>query len=105
MLDDAFANFEGQVEPAECGVAQFEVFYNAQRVQVVIKEVAVRPHRDVERFFAGMAERRMADVVNQSEGFDQIDVQAELSGDGAGDLRDFNACGSGDCESGRSSGG
>ena len=89
MLDDAFANFEGQIQPAESGVAQLEVLHDAQGVQVVVEEKAVRAHGDVERFFAGMAERRMADVVNQSERLDQIHVQAELSGDGAGDLRDF----------------
>ena len=38
MFDDAFANFEGQVESAESGVAQLEVFYDAQRVQVVVKK-------------------------------------------------------------------
>src|SRR5580698_7946851 len=36
-----------------------------------------------------MAERGMAYVVNQSQGFDHVHVEAELGGNGAGDLRHF----------------
>ena len=41
VLDDAFADFEGQVQAAEGGVALFEIFDDAQGVQVVVEE-AVR---------------------------------------------------------------
>src|ERR1700693_4962188 len=40
-----------------------------------------------------MAEGRMADIVHQGEGLDQIDIQIELSGDGSSDLRNFNGMG------------
>ena len=93
MLDDAFAHFEGQIQSAKGGVAQLEVFDDAQRVQVVIEEEAVRAHGGVERFLSGVAERRMADVVHQGERLDQVDIQAELRRDGAGDLRDLNGVG------------
>ena len=36
-----------------------------------------------------MAERRVADVVGQGDGFGQVFVQPQPAGDGAGDLRDF----------------
>jgi hypothetical protein len=47
----------------------------------------------VEGAFAGMAEGRVADVVNQGEGFDKVLVEAEGGGDGAGDLGDFHGVG------------
>ncbi len=93
VLDDAFADFEGEVQAAEGGVALFEIFDDAQGVQVVVEGQAVLRHGGVESFFSGMAEGRMADVVNQGERFGQVDVQAECCGDGAGDLRDFERVG------------
>ena len=41
----------------------------------------------VQRFFAGVPERRVTDVVNQGQSLDQVHVKAELAGDGAGNLR------------------
>src|SRR6266516_1652462 len=43
-------------------------------------------HGGVEGFLSGVAEGGVSDVVNESEGFGEIDVEAEGSGDGAGDL-------------------
>src|ERR1017187_4734192 len=93
VLDDAFADFEGEVQAAEGGVALFEIFDDAEGVQVVVEEEAVLAHGGVEGLFSGMAEGRVADVVDQGEGFGEIDVEAEGSGDGAGDLRDFESVG------------
>ena len=62
-------------------------------MQIVVEEKSVLAHGGVERFFAGVAERRMADVVDQRQRFDQIDVEVERAGDGAGDLRDFDGVG------------
>src|SRR5580704_1229898 len=59
-------------------------------MQVVVKEIAVLAHGNVESFFAGVAEGRMTDIMDQSQRLDQIDVQAELSRDGSGDLRDLD---------------
>ena len=74
MLDDAFAHFKGEIEAAKGGVAQLEIFDDAQSVQVVIEEKTVLAHGVVEGFFAGMPERGMADVVHQGESLHQIDV-------------------------------
>ena len=93
VLDDAFANLEGQVQAAEGGVALFEILDDAESVQVVVEEEAVLAHGGVERFFAGVAKGRMSDVVDEGESFGEIDVEAEGSGDGARDLRDFEGVG------------
>ena len=47
----------------------------------------------VEGLFAGVAEGRMADVVDQGEGLGQLGIEAEGAGQGAGDLRDFKGVG------------
>ncbi len=93
VLDDAFADFEGEVQAAEGGVALLEIFDDAEGVQVVIEEESMLAHGGVESFFSGVAEGRVADVVDQREGLGEIDVEAEGSGDGAGDLRDFERVG------------
>src|SRR5579863_7155221 len=91
MFDDAFTDFKGEVEPAESRVAHFEVFHDAQRVQVVIEKVTVRPHGCVQRFFSSVPEGRMAYIMHQGERFHQVDVQPELSSNGAGNLRYLNS--------------
>ena len=93
MLDDAFAYFEGQVQTAEGGVALFEIFDNAQSVEVVIEAEPVFAHGGVESLFARVAKGRMADVVDESESLRKVDVEVERSSDGAGDLRDFESVG------------
>ena len=93
VLDDAFADFEGQVQAAEGGVALLEIFDDAKSVQIVVEDQAVLAHGGVQRFFARVAERRMADVVHQGQGFGEIDIEIQGSGDGAGDLRDFERVG------------
>ena len=45
----------------------------------------------VEGLFAGVAEGWVADVVGECEGFSELLVQAKGSGDGAGDLGDFES--------------
>ncbi len=47
----------------------------------------------VQRPLAGMAERRMADVMGQRQGLGQVFVEAQLPGHGAGDLRHFQRVG------------
>src|ERR1035437_2759132 len=90
MLNDALAHFEGKIQPAKRRVTEFEVFDNAERVQVVIEREPVLTHGGVERLFSGVAERRMAEVVNQGQRLHQIGVQSKLRGDCARDLRDLN---------------
>src|SRR3954470_11548998 len=83
MFHDTFADFESEVQPAKIGIAQLEIFHDAESVQVVVEDVAMRAHRGVERFLPGMAEGRMPNVMHQRERLNQIDVQAKLCRDGA----------------------
>src|ERR1022692_526376 len=87
VLDDALAHFEGQVQATEGGVALLEVFHDAKSVQVMVEEKAVGAHGCIERLFAGVSERGMAEVVHQGQRFGKIHVEAQRGGDGAGDLR------------------
>src|SRR5258708_28374352 len=59
-------------------------------MKIVVEEKAVGAHGGVEGFFAGVAERRMAEVVHQGQGFGQVYVEAKRSGDSACYLCDFD---------------
>ncbi len=89
MLDDAFAHLEGQVEPGEIQIPLLELLDDPQGMEIVVESSAVRAQQLIELVLARMAERRMADVVNQRQGLGQIGVQRERARDGARDLRDF----------------
>ncbi len=89
MFDDAFTNFEGEIEPFKPDIAMFKMFDDAERVKVVVEASPVRAHQFVKPAFAGMAEGRMANIVNQSQRFDQIGIQRKCACNGACDLRHF----------------
>ena len=55
----------GEIQAAEGGVALLEILDDAQRVQVVIEKGAAGAHGGVERFLAGVAEGRMAEVMDE----------------------------------------
>ena len=93
MLNDALANFERQVEPAEGGITQLKVFHDAQCMQVVVERKPMLTHGHVEGLFTSMAKRRMAHVMHQSKSLNQVDIQAKLRGNGSRDLRDFKGVG------------
>ena len=91
MLDDSFAHFEGQIQSGKIQIALLEFLDDVQRMQIVIETIAVLAHAQIELAFAGVTERRMADVVNERERFHQIAVQAKRAGDGAANLRNFQS--------------
>ena len=64
MLDDAFADLEGEVEAGEGEIALLELLDDVKRVEIVVEARAEWAEEIVEHVFAGVAERRMADVVN-----------------------------------------
>ena len=86
--DEGFAEFKGQVQSGELGVALLELIDPPQAVQVVV-EAADAFQTVVERRFPGVAERRMADVVGQRNRFGQVFVQPQSPGDGPRDLGHF----------------
>src|SRR5579883_2767926 len=89
VLDDAFAYFEREVQTTERGITLFEIFNDSQGVEIVIERESVLAHGSVEGFLSGVAEWRMANVVNEGECFGEIDVETQRSRDRAGDLGDF----------------
>ena len=64
----------------------------------VVVETAGIGERFRQGVLAGMAERRMAEVVGQAQRLGQILVEAERPGDGPADLGDFDAVGQADPE-------
>ncbi len=89
VLDDALAHLKSEVQPGKVQVALFELLDDAQRVEVVVEAVAVRAQQLVQASLAGVAERRVADVVHQRQGLGQVGIQPERAGHGAGDLGDL----------------
>ncbi len=90
MLDDAFADREGEVQTTVRGVALLEVLDDAQGVKIVVEAEAVLLEAAVESALAGVAEGRMADVVDKGECFGEVFVQREGFSDLTGDLGDFH---------------
>ena len=80
MLCNSFKGFPCQVQSVPFGVVTLEICDNMKGLGIVVK-AAVRLHQRVQRFFSGMAERRVAKVVRQSHGFGQFNVQIERSRD------------------------
>ena len=93
MFDDAFADFEGEIEAGEVEIAVFELLDDAQGVKVVVEAGAVGAHEFAELAFAGVAEGRMADIVDERESLGEFAVEAESGGNGARDLGDFKGMG------------
>ena len=88
VLEDAFANLEGQVQAGKLGIALFQFVDHAQRLQVVL-EATEFAHAFVQRVLAGVSEGRVAEVVGQADRFDERLVQAQRLRDAARDLRHF----------------
>src|SRR5258708_28048605 len=89
MLNDAFAKFKRKIQPGKIKIALLELFDDAERVQIVIEAATVCAHQFVELAFAGMAERGMANVVDESKRLGELGVQPQCRGDGAGNLCDL----------------
>jgi len=75
------------------GVAQLEVFHDAQRMEVVVEAQAVALEALIQRALAGVAEGRMADVVDQRQHLGKVFVQSQLLGNTARDLGHFDGVG------------
>jgi hypothetical protein len=74
-------------------VTLLEVLDDAERVQVVVEAPAVMGEAPIKRAFAGVAERGMADVVDEGERLGEIFIQAERCRGGAGNLCDLDGMG------------
>ena len=76
MFDNALQGFPGKIEAVEFRIAAFQPGDDRQGLRVVI-EAAEIAHRLGQRIFAGMAERRVAEVMGKGQGFRQIFVKAQ----------------------------
>lgn len=76
MLDDSFSGFETEVQAGKRGVALFEQVNRAQTLQIVF-ETAVFTQTFVQRVLPGMAEGRVAKIVRERYGFDQVFVDSQ----------------------------
>ncbi len=92
VLDQALQRLPGQIEPVEGGIAALQFCDDAQALRVVI-EAAELAQGFVERALAGMAERRMAEIVRQRQRLGEVLVEPERARQRAGDLRDFERMG------------
>ena len=92
MLGDAFQGFPCQVQPVEISIMAFERGDDAHRLGVVV-EPAIGFHQRIERILACMAEGGVAEVMRQRHRLGQFRIQAQRSGDGAGDLRHLDRMG------------
>ncbi|KAG1247975.1 hypothetical protein G6F65_019876 [Rhizopus arrhizus] len=96
MLQDAFARFEAQVQAVEVRIAFLQLVDHAQALQIVLKAPGLGrqlAHAGVQFVLAGVAERRVAQVMRQRDGFGQVFGQPQAAGQCAPDLRDFQAVG------------
>ena len=79
VLDYTLERFPGQVKPVKFGIAMFQRCDDAQALRVVV-EPAMRFEARIQRPLAGVAERRMAEVVGQGQRFREILVKTEGGG-------------------------
>ena len=73
-----------RVQAGEVRITPLELLDDPQRLPVVAKPRRLA-QAAVERLFAGMAERRMADIVLHGQGLDQVFVQPQRPGERPGD--------------------
>ena len=75
MFDDAFADFERQIEAGKFQIALLELLDDPQRLQIVIEAFPVRAQQFVELALSRVAEGRVPDVVDEGQGFGEIGVE------------------------------
>ena len=93
VLDDAFADRQGQIQPAKLQMPVLEVLHDAQRMQIVIETQAVLAQLVVERALSGMAKGRMPDIVRQRQRLGQVLIQPQRARHGPRNLRHFHGVG------------
>uniref|UniRef100_A0A0N5A0R2 Phenol hydroxylase n=1 Tax=Parastrongyloides trichosuri TaxID=131310 RepID=A0A0N5A0R2_PARTI len=86
VLDHALDRLPAQVQAGEAGIAGFQLGYDAEALDVVIK-AAERLHLFMQFVLARMAERRVSQIVGQGDRLGQIVVQPQGVGQRSGDLR------------------
>ena len=88
VLQDPFARFEQQVQPAKIGITLFQVLDDAQRLEIML-EAAERFHTGVQGVLPRVAERGVPEVVRERDRLGQILVQSQRPRHAARNLRNF----------------
>ena len=90
MLGDTLQSLPGQVQSVEFGVSRLQRRDYSDGLPIMVK-TAIGRHHVIERFFASVTERRVAQIMRQRQRFREILVQRQRPGDRARDLRDLQA--------------
>ena len=96
MLEDAFTGFKCEVESVVIRITLFQRVDHAQALEVVLKACALRIVRlqtIVQRILARVAKRRVAKIMCQRNGFDQILVDLQGTGNRSAQLGDLQRMG------------
>ena len=93
MLGEAFERLPAQIEPVEIGIRRLQPRHEPQRVGIVVEPAGVGQRRG-QRLLAAMAERRMAEVVGEAQGFGQILVEARARAQSSARSARLRCCGS-----------
>ena len=92
VLDQPFQRLPAQIETVEFGIAVFQLGDDPERLCVVVEAAEVR-HQLVERILAGMAERRVAEIMGKRQRLGQILVDGEGARQRPGNLRHLDGMG------------
>ncbi len=92
MFGDPLKSFPRQVQPVEFRVMAFKMGHDADRLRVVV-EPAMGRHQRLQRILAGMAERRVAQIMGERHSFRQVLVEPQRTRDGARHLRHLDRMG------------
>ena len=92
VLDHALQRLPRQVEPIEGGIAPLQTGQDAEGLDVVV-EAAPRRHPRLQHVLAGMAERRMTEIVAEADRLGEVGVQPQRPGERPRDLRHLEGMG------------
>src|SRR5205823_1518494 len=93
VFDDSLTHLEGQIQSPKSRVAKLEILHDPQGLQVVVERFTMSAHRRIQRLLACMSKGGMDDIVHQGKRLHQINIQAQLFGNRAGNLRNLDRVG------------
>src|SRR6185312_16479342 len=88
VLDQPFQRFPREIETVESRIRSFKMSHDAQGLRIVVEATELH-EAGVERAFARMAERRVAEIVSERQSLAQILVEPKRARQRARDLRNF----------------
>ena len=89
VFGQSLADFPRQIQPGKTGVFLLQFLDDPQALAIVLKPAVVL-HQFIEDHLALMAEGRVPQIVRQRDGFGQVFIQLQGTGDVAGDGGDFH---------------